>query len=277
MAVSKQKKQEILAELVEKFKNAKSIGFASTNTVNVEEFANLRKNLREVDATYTLAKKTLVKRALKEALDIEINISDFEWQVGFVCSNDDAIAWLSKVNDFVKETKKEEKMLWVASIFEWELKDLEETKLIASMPSRETLLGRLVGSMKSPISALARFFDAAAKDLEEKKVEKLWDLKVEKKEKAPKEEKAPEKGEETKKEEVKKEEKKDEVKTEEKKEEVKKETPKEEKTEEKKEEKKEEVKEEAKKETKTPEKKEEVKDEKKTEEKVEETKEEAKS
>jgi len=36
------------------------------------------------------------------------------------------------------------------------------------MPSRDTLLGRLVGSMKSPISALARFFDAASKDLEEK-------------------------------------------------------------------------------------------------------------
>jgi len=36
------------------------------------------------------------------------------------------------------------------------------------MPSRDTLLGRLVGSMKSPVSALARFFDAASKDLEEK-------------------------------------------------------------------------------------------------------------
>jgi ribosomal protein L10 len=34
------------------------------------------------------------------------------------------------------------------------------------LPSRDTLLGRLVGSMKSPISALARFFDSAAKDLE---------------------------------------------------------------------------------------------------------------
>jgi hypothetical protein len=34
------------------------------------------------------------------------------------------------------------------------------------MPSKETLLSRLVGSMKSPISKLARFFDAAAKDIE---------------------------------------------------------------------------------------------------------------
>ena len=34
------------------------------------------------------------------------------------------------------------------------------------MPSRETLLGRLVGSMQSPLAGLARWFDAAAKDLE---------------------------------------------------------------------------------------------------------------
>jgi len=34
------------------------------------------------------------------------------------------------------------------------------------MPSRETLLGRLVGSLQSPLSALARFFDAAAKEVE---------------------------------------------------------------------------------------------------------------
>jgi ribosomal protein L10 len=34
------------------------------------------------------------------------------------------------------------------------------------MPSRETLLGRLVGSLQSPLSGLARFLDAASKELE---------------------------------------------------------------------------------------------------------------
>lgn len=193
MAVSKQKKVEILNELIELVKNAKSLGFAATHKVTVSEFAELRKNLREVGATYTLAKKTLIKKALKEALDIEIDLADFEGQVGIVASNEDAVAGLSKVNDFVKATEKEEKAVWVASIMDGELKGVEETKVLASMPSRDTLLGRLVGSMKSPISSLARFFDAAAKDLEEKGKEKVGQLEGEKKEEKVEETKAEEK------------------------------------------------------------------------------------
>jgi len=198
MAVSKQQKVEILNSLIEKFKEAKSIGFAKTNWLTVEEFSTLRKNLREVWATYTLAKKTLIKKALKEALDIEVDLSNLEWQIWAVCSNEDAVAWLGKVNAFIKEKEKEEKIIWAASIFEWEYKDLEETKVIASMPSRETLLSRLVWSLQSPLSGLARFFDAAAKELETTGKAKVWELEGEKKEEVKTEEKVEEVKEETK-------------------------------------------------------------------------------
>ena len=185
MAVSKQKKAEILNSLIEQVKNAKSIWFASTKGVTVAEFADLRKKLREVWASYTLAKKTLIVKAVKEALDLDLNLADLEGQIGMVCSNDDAIAGLSKVNDFIKATEKEQKMTWSISIFEGKLQDKAETKVIASMPSRETLLSRLVGSMKSPISSLARFFDAAAKDIEAKGKTKVGELEWKKEEKAP--------------------------------------------------------------------------------------------
>lgn len=182
MAVSKQKKVEILASLVEQIKEAKSIWFASSKGVTVAEFAGLRKNLREVSATYTLAKKTLIVKAVKEALDIKIDLADLEGQIGMVCSNDDAIAGLTKVNDFIKSNPKAPKMAWAASIFEGKYQGKAETEVIASMPSRETLLGRLVGSMKSPISKLARFFDAAAKDIEAQGKTKVGELEGKKEE-----------------------------------------------------------------------------------------------
>jgi ribosomal protein L10 len=49
--------------------------------MTVEEFSDLRKSLREVDASYTLAKKTIVVKAIKEALNIDIEVSSLEGQV----------------------------------------------------------------------------------------------------------------------------------------------------------------------------------------------------
>lgn len=105
MAVSKQQKAAILEELVAKFKEAKSIGFATTNTMTVSEFSGLRTELRTINATYTLAKKTLIRKAVKDALGLDIDLSNLEGQIGAVCSNDDAVAGLGKVNDLVKKTK----------------------------------------------------------------------------------------------------------------------------------------------------------------------------
>lgn len=186
MAVSRAKKSEILAVLIENFKNAKSIGFAQTNAMTVSDFNELRKELRTVNSTYNLAKKTLVKIAVKEALNLDLDLDLLPGQVWVVCSNDDAVAWLSKANGFITKiyNKKAEvqKMSWVASIFEGKINGLEETKVIASMPSRETLLGRLVGSMMSPLSGMARFFDAAAKELETQGKEKVGKLEWKKEE-----------------------------------------------------------------------------------------------
>ena len=185
MAVSKAKKVEILEELVTKFKEAKSIGFAATTTLTVSDFSSLRKELREVGATYNLAKKTLIRKALKDALYIDVDLATLPGQIGAVCSNDDAVAGLGKVNDLVKKTKGE-KITWALSIFEWEIKDLESTKVIAALPSRDTLLGRLVGSLQSPIAGLARFFDAAKGDLEAKGKTKVGELEWAATEEAPK-------------------------------------------------------------------------------------------
>jgi len=186
MAVLRAKKSEILSKLIENIKNAKSVGFTQTNWMTVSDFSDLRKELRTVNSTYSIAKKTLIKIAVKEALGLDLDLSLLPGQIWIICSNDDAISWLSKMNAYITKVydKKAQvqKITWVASIFEWNIKWLEETKVIASMPSRETLLWRLVGSMMSPLSSMARFFDAATKELEAKNKTKLSELKEKKEE-----------------------------------------------------------------------------------------------
>lgn len=187
MAVSKAKKSEILNELVQKIKDAKSIGFTQTNAMSVEGFQELKISLREVNATYFVTKKTLMRIAVKEALDLDINLEDLPGQVWMIFSNEDPISGLSRANDYVKKVYKKkaevQKIDWLLSIYDGQVQDIEATKVIASMPSRDTLLWRLVGSMKTPISSLARFFDARAKEIETQWVSKVSELQKKEEEK----------------------------------------------------------------------------------------------
>ncbi len=166
MALTKAQKSKVLNQLKDLISEAKSIGFTTNTSLTVEEITKLRISLREVDATFTLAKKTLIKIAFKEVFNIEISDELLPNQIALVVSTTDAISGLSKVNDFKKETK--EKIEWTGSFFEWELKDAESTKIIASMPSRDTLLGRMVWSLQSPLSKFARLLDAISKNKAEK-------------------------------------------------------------------------------------------------------------
>ena len=66
MALTKAKKTEVLNNLKTILKEANSVGFTSNTGLTVEEITNLRVNLREVNANFTLAKKTLIKIAFKD-------------------------------------------------------------------------------------------------------------------------------------------------------------------------------------------------------------------
>jgi large subunit ribosomal protein L10 len=86
------------------------------------------------------------------------------------------VAGLTIVNKYAKLWKKEEKLSFVGGYLDGRIMDATETTKLAGLPSREVLLAKLLGSMMSPLSGLARFFDAARKDLESKNLTKVGDL-----------------------------------------------------------------------------------------------------
>jgi large subunit ribosomal protein L10 len=177
MAVSKAKKGEQLAALEAHLKTAKSVGFTSTQKVTVLEVSTLKKDLRSVGAVFLVAKKTLIRIAFKNVYGVELDLNTLPGQVALVIAQgEDAIAPLGVANKYVNEWKKEEKMVFVGGYLDGRLMDAIETKKLSTLPSREVLLAKLLGSMMSPLSGLARFLDAAKKDLESKNLTKVGDL-----------------------------------------------------------------------------------------------------
>lgn len=176
MAVSKAKKVEQLAALEAHLKEATSVGFTSNQKVTVLEVSNLKKDLRAQNAIFLTAKKTLIRIAFKNVYGVEVDINTLPGQVALVIAKGDAIAPLGVANKYANEWKKEQKLTFVAGYMEGRLMDGAETKKLATLPSREVLLAKLLGSMMSPLSGLARFFDAAGKDITAKGVTKVGDL-----------------------------------------------------------------------------------------------------
>lgn len=192
MAVSKNKKIEVLASIENELKVATSVAFTTNSKLTVEDITRLRRELLAVNAQFTLVKKTLIRLAFKNVYWVELSEELLPGQVAMLISSWDKIAWIAIVNKYVGEFKKDEKIKFVGSYFDWQVLDATATVKIANLPSREVLLAKLLGSMKSPISALARFFDSAKKDVEGKWVTKVADLVsfVAKKEEVKNEEKA---------------------------------------------------------------------------------------
>lgn len=180
MAVSKARKSEQLASLEAVLRDAKSIGFASYQKVTVAEVTMMKKELRAQSGLFLTAKKTLIRIAFQNVYGVEVDIETLPGQVALVVGNEDPISPLGIVNKYAtqKDWKKVEKLQFVGGYFEGKLVDGPSIQKIASLPSREVLLAKLLGSMMSPLSGLARFFDAAKNDIESKGLAKVGDLTV---------------------------------------------------------------------------------------------------
>lgn len=176
MAISKAKKSEILATLEQHLKESTSVGFTSNTGLTALDVTTMKKELRATKTTFMLAKKTLMRIAFKNVFNVDLDIDTLPGQVAIIISKGDKVAGLAVVNKYANEWKKEGKMKFVGGFFDGVLLDAKAISRIAGLPSREVLLSKLLGSMMSPVASLARFFDAAKKDMESKGLKSAKDL-----------------------------------------------------------------------------------------------------
>ncbi len=149
-------KVELKAPIVEEIKanleGAKSVVLVDYLGLTVEQDTNLRRATREAGLIYKVYKNTMVKRAIEGTEFAEI-AKDLEGPTAVAISKDDATAPARVIANFAKTAPKLEMK---SGIVEGTYYDAEGIKVISQIPSREELLSRLLGSLQSPITNLAR-------------------------------------------------------------------------------------------------------------------------
>ena len=151
-------KEAKVAEIKEKLQKANSVVINKYKGLTVEEDTLLRKNLREAGVEYKVYKNTLVTIAAKE-LGLEGIVEYLEGPVSMAFGYEDVTVAARVLNDFAKDHKKLELK---AGIVEGEVYDEAKIKQLATIPSKEVLIAKLLGSIKSPIASFARVINAIA-------------------------------------------------------------------------------------------------------------------
>ncbi|MCD2347431.1 MULTISPECIES: 50S ribosomal protein L10 [Clostridium] len=153
---NRQLKEEKIAEIKEKMDKAQALILVKYQGLNVEEDTALRKQLREAGVEYKVYKNTLASRAAKE-LGHESITKYFEGPVAVAMGYDDVTAPARILNDFAKDHKALE---LIGGLVNGEEFDTNKVKELASVPPKEVLIAKLLGSFKAPLSKFAYLLSA---------------------------------------------------------------------------------------------------------------------
>ena len=153
-------KQPVVQEISENVKDAQSVVVVDYRGLTVAEDTQLRRELREAGVTYKVYKNTMMNFAFKDT-DFESLSDVLEGPSAIAISKDDATAPARVLAKFAKNAPALEIK---AGVVEGTYYDADGMKVIASVPSREELLSKLLGSIQSPIGNFARVLKQIAEN-----------------------------------------------------------------------------------------------------------------
>lgn len=159
MAITKAKKQDIVGKITESLKNAVSIVFVRFNKLTVAQTSAMRKSLKGEGVGYYVAKKTLLKRVLKEK-GYQGELPELTGEVAIAWSETDVT---SPARGIYEHGKKHEGLTILGGVFEEKYLDAVGMKAIATIPPLPVLRGMFVNVINSPIQGMVIALDAIAK------------------------------------------------------------------------------------------------------------------
>ena len=155
-------KQPIVEAIKEQLDGAKGVVLVDYRGLTVEQDTTLRRSLREADIVYKVYKNTMIKRTV-EGTEFEPLCADLEGPTAIAISKTDATAPARVLAKAAKDAKALELK---SGVVEGTYYDAKGIQVIATIPSREELLSKLLGSIQSPIANFARVIKQIAESKE---------------------------------------------------------------------------------------------------------------
>ncbi|WP_303784256.1 50S ribosomal protein L10 [Azovibrio restrictus] len=162
MGLNLEDKKAVVAEVSAQVANAQTIAVAEYRGIEVGDLTVLRKKARESGVYLRVLKNTLVRRAVAGTPFAELA----DQLVGplIYSISQDPVAAAKVLNDFAKTN---DKLVIKAGAYAGKVLDKAGVQALASIPSREELLAKLLGVMQAPVSGFAGALAALAKQREE--------------------------------------------------------------------------------------------------------------
>ncbi|MBI5324469.1 MAG: 50S ribosomal protein L10 [Ignavibacteriae bacterium] len=160
--ITKQRKQEIVTELTEKFRNAGGFYLVDFVGMNVEESIKIRRQFKKMNVDYRVAKNTLILRALKDVGEYPIPSEVFTGQTAIIFSYSDPV---SPAKALKEQIDKFNRPVFKGAYIDGQFFDSKQLKTVASLPTKQDIMASIVGSLHAPISGIVGSINAVMRDL----------------------------------------------------------------------------------------------------------------
>jgi len=148
MAISRDKKTQLLKEYKKILKDHEGYFLVSSDNIDTTTVTELKKELQNSNSSFKVLKNSIFKIALQDT-DQPVEVQNFDGATAVIYFEEDPTTPAKLVKEIQKDT---EAMGAKGGVYEGQFLNEEKVMQLAEIPSREQLLSMLVGSMSAPLS-----------------------------------------------------------------------------------------------------------------------------
>lgn len=152
-------KKTVVAEIKDKFERAKTVVLVDYRGLNVAEVTDLRNQLRKAGVEYVVLKNTMINLATKD-MGYDGLEAHLEGPTAVAFGYEDMIAPAKILSEFAKKSKK---LTIKCGVCDGAFLTEEGVQALASLPSKEVLIAKIMGSMMSSVSKFVYCVEAIRK------------------------------------------------------------------------------------------------------------------